>query len=594
MRFAPLSHRTRQILTLILLGIGLAHWFHFYDLNSLDSAQRTGIVVAFILAFIPSFSRGIRRLAQGTNAALQPRPRAAALAVALLVMIYLLLLATASTERLFIKVNDEHAYMIQARMLAHGHLWHSPYPPNLVPFFDALGLIGDRVYAAMYFPGTALATVPFIWLGLPFWLMPLTAASIAAGLLYILVAELFDPVRALLAIFILLSLKVFRENSALLLAEMPFLVAELVMFLAWFRLRRRLCFGGGCVLGVAAGYAAITRPLDAVCFSLPIGVAIAVQLWRQPQTILKMFAAVVLGASPCLILLLVQNIGVTGHWNELAETYYNRENFPASPMGFHQVVPADYPPDISTPKRQWLHDWVIPAFQKHTPAAAIQTWYRGRLKQILEAALTNPAIGILLPLSLLSLSEPRRWILFAALALFLGGYAIYLFLLDHYVIAILPSVICLILMGWQSLQRAWPASRFIGTFIPMFILLVCVSEIWPFDPIIPLSPTYGPDQRAFNRELPKLSKVPAVVLFRFDPMVGTAHDDPVYNNDVEWPDDEWVVRARDLGPEKDMELFRYYAQRQPSRVFYIYDPDARANHEKPLSGPIGTAAELAK
>ncbi len=76
-------------------------------------------------------------------------------------------------------------------------------------------------------------------------------------------------------------------------------------------------------------------------------------------------------------------------------------------------------------------------------------------------------------------------------------------------------------------------------------------------------------------------------------MVGSFHDDPVYNDTVAWPDDAKIIRARDLGPEKDRDIFRYYAQRQPARVFYIYDPDARAAGRYPLTCPSAPHADLA-
>ncbi|HSV16193.1 MAG TPA: hypothetical protein VLI90_18165, partial [Tepidisphaeraceae bacterium] len=49
------------------------------------------------------------------------------------------------------------------------------------------------------------------------------------------------------------------------------------------------------------------------------------------------------------------------------------------------------------------------------------------------------------------------------------------------------------------------------------------------------------------------------------------HDEPVYNIDVAWPDDARIIRAHDFGLPKDEEIFRYYAQRDPQRVFYIFD-----------------------
>jgi hypothetical protein len=102
----------------------------------------------------------------------------------------------------------------------------------------------------------------------------------------------------------------------------------------------------------------------------------------------------------------------------------------------------------------------------------------------------------------------------------------------------------------------------------------------------------SPDQRPANRLLANLPITPAVVLFRFDPRVESFHDDPVYNDGVAFPDDATVIRARDLGPEKNRDLIHYYARHQPDRVFYIYDPDARYAGQNPLSPPLGTARDL--
>jgi hypothetical protein len=589
MRPGASPQQIRQTLTLIVLAGGFAYWWHAAGLKSVDHYQIAAIIVAFIIAFVPPLNSAITRTTQRLNAVLASRPIQVALFTAFFVTAYLLLLAARNSDSLFLKVNDEHAYMIQARMLAIGRLWMPAYPPAIVPFFDALSLISDRVYASMYFPGTALATVPFLWLHLPFWIMPLIAASISAGLLYSLVSEMFDPLRGLIAVILLISLDIFANASILLLAEMPFLVAELLILLAWFTFRRYPKWQSALLMGAACGFTAITRPLDAVCFCLPVGMAIIIQLRRQPAMLLRWASIISLGALPFLGLLLVQNVGVTGHWNQFAETYYNRESFPASPVGFHRVDLQYIPLGMSLPKQQWLRDWVLPSFETHTPLNALRSWPRGRLPQLLNASVPNPLLRILLPLAILSLFELRRFVMTVALAIFVIGYAVYLFFLDHYIVTVLPSLICLILMGWEAILRAWPQSSRVTTLALIAIFLFSIEGFWYLPPTDPNS---SPDQRPANRLLAQLPLTPAVVLFRFDPRVGTFHDDPVYNDGVPFPDDAPVIRARDLGPEKNRDIIRYYAQHQPNRVFYIYDPDARAAGQNPLSPPLGTAGEL--
>lgn len=593
MRPAALPQQIRKILTLVLLAVGLVFWWQTAGLKSITAFQVAAVILAFLAAVVPPFNSAVIHAAKRLNAALAERPIKVALAVALLVALYLLLLAARDRDSLFLKINDEHSYMIQARMLAIGRLWMPAYPPAIVPFFDALALVTDRVYAPMYFPGTALMTVPFLWLQLPFWIMPLLAASASAGLLYSLVAEIFDPIRGLIAVLLLISLDIFANASTLLLSEMPFLFAELLILLAWFAFRRRPQWHLSLLMGAAGGFAAITRPLDAVCFCLPIGLAILFQLCRRPVPLLRSASIILAGGLPFLALLLIQNVGVSGHWNQFAETYYNRENFPASPVGFHRVDLQYIPQGMSLPKQQWLRDWVLPSFRNHTPLNALQSWPRGRLSQIiLPAAAPNRLLRILLPLAVLSLFEMRRLVMIVALAIFLISNAFYLFLLDHYIIAVLPSMICLILMGWESLVRAWPGRDRLATFLLVSVFCVSITDLWRSIAQWQPDSSSAPDQRPANRLLANLPITPAVVLFRFDPRIESFHDDPVYNDSVAFPDDALVVRARDFGPKKNRDIIRYYARRQPDRVFYIYDPDARAAGQNPLSPPFGTARDL--
>ena len=76
------------------------------------------------------------------------------------------------------------------------------------------------------------------------------------------------------------------------------------------------------------------------------------------------------------------------------------------------------------------------------------------------------------------------------------------------------------------------------------------------------------------KELPKHVQVPALVLFRFHPGDNT-NEEPVYNVDVMNPDDAPIIRAHDLGVQRDQELFDYYAARQPERTVYLFDRAAR-------------------
>jgi hypothetical protein len=95
-----------------------------------------------------------------------------------------------------------------------------------------------------------------------------------------------------------------------------------------------------------------------------------------------------------------------------------------------------------------------------------------------------------------------------------------------------------------------------------------------------------------NDRLARMPRQAAVVLFRFNPLF-SFHADPVYNDDAVRPDEALIVRANDLGAQRDRDLYRYYAEHQPDRVFYIYDLGAAPGTD-PLSPALGTARELAR
>jgi hypothetical protein len=70
--------------------------------------------------------------------------------------------------------------------------------------------------------------------------------------------------------------------------------------------------------------------------------------------------------------------------------------------------------------------------------------------------------------------------------------------------------------------------------------------------------------------LPTQVEKPALVMFTYR-KGNNMHEEPVYNIDVANIDDAPIVRAHDLGPERDRALIEYYAKKQPQRHVYRFD-----------------------
>jgi len=466
------NRTARQIITLSLALLGVEIWIEFLHLE-FGPRSRIFMLGLGVLALIPPVNRGIERLVRSADAWLRAHRAATALGIGLATTAYLLIQAWRFSEILIPTTHDEHVYLIQAHLLAHGRLWHAPYPPAINKFFDTFYLILDRVYAPKYFPGAALLMAPGIWLGWRFWVIPMLTAAVATGLLFLVSSQILaDPlptsspstpgyVRGLIAVVMLLSLRYFRMVALMALSEAPFLMMELLLLWTWLRWRAGKGAGLAWFIGAAAGFAAIMRPLDAVCFALPIGVAMMIELIQQarpPAILMRTAAMIVLGALPFLGLQVVQNIGVTGKWYSMPEILDYAANYPAPPIGFYNVNPAALPHPTSPARQAWLK-WVLESYYlKHEPAQW-RVWFPLRIRQILLDTTANGILVVLVPLGLISLAGVRRWVIFASLILFVIAYTAYVFNLEHYAVTIMPAMSVLILLGWQSLDDAWPAAR---------------------------------------------------------------------------------------------------------------------------------------
>jgi hypothetical protein len=588
------SRRSLQIAVIFLAAVAAAICLRLFSWEQIGIYPPIIVAAAIGVGMIAPLARPLAALLGRADAFLKNHQATTIVCVGAVALLFLVLEATRFPDRLFLRFHDEHAYFIQAQMVARGRLWMTAYPPQIAPFFDTFNIIVDRVYAPMYFPGTALALVPAVWLGPLFWIMPLLICAGCAVMLYLVALDYFGPVRALIAVVILLSLPQFRAVSTMAMSQPPLLLAELLLIWGWLRFSASGRIGWAILIGAAAGYAAITRPLDATCVVLPIGLAMLVRLWRRPRRLAQTATLVILAAAPFLAIQIVQNIGITGSWRQFPESYYNRENFPASPLGFHTIDPANIPRLTCPPKQAWLTDWILRVFKAHQFSNLPWEWWPTRLRQTIGDSLPDPALLILLAPAALGLSDPRRRVIAAWVALFLFGYALYAFYLDHYLVALMPAVILLLLVGWEVIARAWPSQRRgIDLVLTLSLPAIAIGAMLDLNGYSAAPPQAFVYQRAANIALSHLPRSPAVVLFRYDPRISYYHDEPVFNDDAAWPDDALIVRARDLGAAEDRKLFAYYAQHQPDRVFYIYDPQLMSGGHSPLGPPLGTARHLA-
>jgi hypothetical protein len=609
---APIAPRRSRALTLavaVAFGVGLALWIipMRAELGGWQNLILTAIVV-ILCAIRPARDRLLHLLERIRMPNSQTAWRASGV-VALLAGLYLFTTAWWQATSLVPKIVDESSYLIQIRMLAHGRLWLPPYPPDVRPFFDSFNILVEPQYGSMYFPGTALLYVPTEWLDLPFWAMPLLVSAACVGLFYRLVVELIDGAWAAVGVITLLGLTKFRGLSVMLFSQTPMLFFGLLMMLAYLRWRKDRGLTWAAVIGGLAGWAGITRPADALCYAVPIGLAMLLDLMasREPAklAIAKTLLALVVAVAPFLALQVVQNIGMTGNWWEFPEARYADETYPAPMLGFHYYDPSA----LHRPKllqKQMLNDELVaPLYEMHRPANIVNVWWELRLPETLMYSLPQALFVVFVPIGLLALRERRQRVLAATLFCFIAFYIFYVFYIPHYMVVIAPAMIVLALLGFraagETIGRLWPrvsnAAVLLALLLPAALAMGALPEL---NRAVHDEDIFGPN--FLHGEMPlveeKLTDLSsqlapgeqALVLFRFHPDLNLFDEEPVYNTSTGWPDDAKVIRAHDRREEKNKVLFRYYAdvRHKPGMQVYLYD---RATG---LMSRLGTVETLAR
>jgi len=491
--------------------------------------------------------------------------------------------------------HDEFSYILQARILAAGRLWTAS--PAVADFVESFQVITRPVYASVYFPGAAMVYALGIVVKLPTWMMPLVLAGFCVVLMRDIARQLFGPAAGWTAALLLVGLTIFRLQSLMVMAQIPLLLCGLAMTAVWLRWRRSPTLTTAAIIGMLMGFAAVTRPVDALCFAVPIAAAMFGRLVRDWRCVSGTGAQahasrltpliVVLAATPFLVLQIIFNFGVTGSMFRTPFTQYAMESYPQTQYGFHHYDHAVRPLS-PLPQKQAYYDQVArPLLQQHTPAGAMKAWLGGRFRTTLLNGVPHPLLFVLLPVGLMALRRAEVAVVVAPLLLFPLLYWPYAFFLTHYTLVTAPAVIVLALAGVETVTTAagtYGARVKVGLLIT--IAAVTVVELPEFNRANVDEFFRTPQLRGIEAKLATIpSQQRALVLFRWADTCNP-QEEPVYNIDHAAIDDHRIIRAHDLG-ERNTLLFAYFAAGQPDRWVYRYD---RGDDSLTRLGTVGAIA----
>ena len=267
-------------------------------------------------------------------------------------------------------VGDEAAYVLQARLLARGRI--AGDAPPIAEFFEQAHVLVTPRLAPKYPLGFGLALVPGVLLGATA-LVPLLFTGLTAALLFALCRRYCGGATALLACVIWFAAPGGRYRAGF-FSETLTGAAGLVAWYGVIRWRERRAAGWLVLASLSIAVAAITRPLTALVFAMPVAVivlrdAARLRLWRQ----LGLAAAVAL---PVIGVLPLQNVATGGPWWELPYNRYTRAYLPFDRMGLgldERAPTRTRPPDIerlaqafATFHRDYTASQVLPALVART------------------------------------------------------------------------------------------------------------------------------------------------------------------------------------------------------------------------------------
>jgi hypothetical protein len=326
-------------------------------------------------------------------------------------------------------------------------------------------------------------------------------------------------------------------------------------------------------VGAVAGWAAITRPLDAICFAAPVAVAMLIDLRREKRG--RAIAAVGIAiacAAPFLAMQLAIDRAYTGRWLQTPVQKYEELYWPGLEFGFHpKVLPGEHAMASDLPQFRHIHEYFVKTF--FAPAST-RGGAPARYLLAFEYGLAQPLLLVLLPVGVLGLGDRRRWPLWVAAFVFPLAYLAWVQFIRHYAryycTVISPALALAAVLGARQIAAAYPARRnFLSAWMWGAIVVLAAMALPEFGAGKDRTNS-SPPMQALDRWASK-QQLPALVFIRSDPDDANAwRHEQVYNVEAAEIDGQHVVRAQDMGA-RDIELVRYYAAKQPGREVFRFE-----------------------
>jgi hypothetical protein len=477
-------------------------------------------------------------------------------------------------------VYDEFSHLLVADTLRHFRLANPMHPMH--QFFETFFVLQEPRYASIYPLGQGmLMALGWTVFGLP-WAGVLLATAAFCGLCYWMLRGWTTPGWALvggaLAVMEFGPLNQWMNGywGGALAAT-----AGCLAFGALPRVRERLRNEDAALLGLGLGIHLLTRPYETIFLGLSVIAFFLPDLRHRARDLGRVALIVLSVLAPAIALTLAQNKQVTGSWTTLPYTLSQYQyGVPTSLT----IQPNPVPHNDLTSQQQL--DYRMQTSFRPSGGESLRTFferleYRVRFYRFYFL----PPLYLAALVFLSSLREYRFAWVACTLGLFALGTNFFPAFQMHYIAAATCLFILVSVVGLERIGRWTLRGRPAGQEIAWLLIVVCTFQflLWygthvfdtseialamrPYETWDAINHT-NPERRiAVKRQL---AEVPGdlLVFVRYAP-THLFQEEWVWNAaDI---DAARIVWARDLGPEPDQELIRYYRTRRA----LLFEPDAR-------------------
>jgi hypothetical protein len=489
---------------------------------------------------------------------------------------------------------DDFSFMLAADTFAHGRLANPS--PIMWTHLESIHITVQPTYASMYFPGPGLVLAAGKLLGQP-WLGALLVMALACAALCWMLQAWLPPTWALLGGFLsVLRLGLFSYwiNSYSGGAPIAFLGGALVLG-SFPRLSRTGRTRYGVLMGLGISMLVLSRPYEGMLLCIPVAFAVACSILRRKN---RTPILVLLRGVAISLALVTATMAWLGYYDYRA--FGNPRTLP------YTVDRAQY---AVVPYYIWQNDNPVPAyrhpemrrFYAETEAHDLHLFRtRGGDFHLIHShnsifgfylgkftiAVSFFALVALLPPLVMGrrvLLDHRLRFFTWSLPFWIASMGIGIFLVPHYLAPFTAVAYVLGLQTMRHLRAFTVGSAPVGRTLVRLTIVVCVCMAglraaadtlhiapaeWP--PDLWVSSWIGPGHFGTQRAtiVADLDRIPGkhLALVRYKPD-HEPYDEWVYNGaDI---DGSRVIWARDMDPQSNQELIRYYGDRD----VWLVQPD---------------------